>query len=229
MDGRTAVITGVSRGIGAGVARAFAEEGATVVCCARDAEAIESVVAGIEEGGGEAHAMRADVRDEFDLERLMETAARVGDGIDYLIPNAAVYHDTPGETPLAAESYAAFDDTLRTNVRGVFAAVREARPYLNGDARILIPTGSVARDPVPGLGSYAVSKAGAEAVMRGFAVDLDQSVGCLDPGRVATDLSGPSGRDPADVAPMFLWAARLADDDLNGRILGLKEWRKATR
>jgi NAD(P)-dependent dehydrogenase (short-subunit alcohol dehydrogenase family) len=159
----------------------------------------------------------------------METAARVGDGIDHLIPNATVYHDTPGETPLPSDSYAAFDDTLCTNVRGVFAAVREARPHLNGSARILIPTDAVARDPVPGLGSYAVSKAVAEAVMRGFAVELDEPVGCLDPGRVATELSGPSGRDPADVAPMFPWAARLADDELNGRILGLKEWRNATR
>jgi hypothetical protein len=97
----------------------------------------------------------------------METAACVGDGIDHLVPNAGVYHGTPGETPLPSDSYATFDDTLRTNIRGVFAAVREAGPHLNGDARVLIPTESVARDPAPGLGSYAVSKAGAEAVMRG--------------------------------------------------------------
>lgn len=228
MDG-TAVVTGASRGIGEAVARAFAAEGATVVACARDADAVAAVTERIEDEGGEAHPMRADVRDEYDLERLMETAARVGDGIEHVVANAGIYHGTPGETPLAAESYAAFDDTLRTNVRGVYATVREASPHLNEDARILVPTGPIARDPKPGLGSYAVSKAGAEALVRGFAAELEQAVACVDPGQVATDLSGPNGRDPADVAPMFVWAAGLDPAELDGRTLGLKEWRSATR
>jgi 3-oxoacyl-[acyl-carrier protein] reductase len=228
MDG-TAVVTGASRGIGEAVARAFAAEGVTVFACARDADAIETVAEGIENEGGEAHALRADVRDEYDLERLMETATRDGDGIDHVVANAGIYHGTPGETPLAAESYAAFDDTLRTNVRGVYATIREASPHLTEDARVLVPTGAIARDPKPGLGSYAVSKAGAEAVVRGFATEIEQAVACLDPGQVSTELSGPSGRDPTDVAPMFVWAAGLDFAELDGRTLGLKEWRSATR
>lgn len=224
MDGKTAVVTGASRGIGQAVAREFAAAGAMVICCARDGDEIEAF--GDEIGGV---GLRADVRDEYDVERLMETAAREGGKIDVLVPNAAVYHGTPGDTPLDRESYAAFDDTIRTNVRGVFTTVTEAIPHLHEEARILIPTGQIAREPKPGLGSYAVSKAGAEALMRGFATDLDQSVACLDPGQVTTSLSGPAGRDPEEIAPMHRWAASLAPEELNGESIDLRMWKKATR
>ena len=139
-----------------------------------------------------------------------------------------VNHGLPGESPLAEESYTRFDDTMRTNLRGVFATVREALPHLAPDARILVPSGGVARESTPGMGAYAVSKAGAEALVRGFAADIDGSIAVVDPGYVATDLSGGKGHDPADVAPMFVWAARDADD-IDGEVLDLRAWKSATR
>jgi len=230
MDDATAVVTGATRGIGRAVAEEFAAAGAHVVVCARDADEIEAVVDEIESAGRAATGVRADVRDEYDVERLMGTATRVGDGIDHVVACAGVYHGPPGETPIDGEAYSAYDDHLRTNARGVFATLREAAPHLAPDGRALVPTGHVARDGTPGIGSYAVSKAAAEAIARGFAADLDQTVGCVDPGQVATDLSGERGRDPADVAPMFRWAAVEAPaEDLDGSVLGLKEWKRATR
>lgn len=231
MDDTTAVVTGATRGIGRAVAHACAQAGAHVVASARDADEVADVVAEIDDSGGVATGVRADVRDEFDAERLAETAARIGgEGIDFVFPIAGVYHGTPGETPIDAEEYTVYDDHLRTNGRGVFATINEAVPHLTDDARVIVPTGSVARDAKAGLGSYAVSKATAEAIVRAFAVDIEQTVGCVDPGQVATDLSGPGGRDPEDVAPMFRWAAAEADaDELNGQVLGLREWKIATR
>jgi len=230
MDGTSAVVTGASRGIGASVAAQFAAAGADVTCCARTRDAVESVVEGIAADGGEARAVRADVRDEFDVERLMETAAREAGDIDVVVANAAVNHGNAGSSPLHEESYTRFDDTMRTNLRGVFATVREALPHLAADGRILVPSGAVARESTAGMGAYAVSKAGAEALVRGFAADLDQAVGVVDPGYVATDLSGGEGRDPADVAPMFVWAARDADaETVDGEILDLRTWKSATR
>lgn len=231
MNESTAVVTGGTRGIGRQVAGALANDGATVALCGRDAEEIEASVAAIEDEGGEAVGLRADVRDEFDVERLMETAARSGtDGIDVVVANAGVYHGTPGETPLTTESYAAFDDTLRTNCRGAYAAVRESLPHLNDDARILVPTGSIGHETHAGYGSYAVSKAAAEGLVRGFSAELDVPVVGIDPGVVGTEMMGGNGRDPEDVAELFVWAATDANaEDVDGKIIGLKEWRKATR
>ncbi|USZ67496.1 SDR family oxidoreductase [Halorussus salilacus] len=227
MDDYTAVVTGASRGIGEAVARRFAAEGARVVACARDTDALDEAVASID---GEVEAVRADVRDEFDVERLMETAARASaGGLDAVVACAGVYHGDPGETPLPGEAYSAFDDTLRTNVRGVFATVREALPHLADDARVLVPSGGVAREATSGYGSYAVSKAAAEAVVRGFAVDLDLTVGVVDPGVVATDLTGGRGRDPADAADLCYWAATDAPAEaLDGEVVGLGDYRSAT-
>ena len=88
----TAVVTGASRGVGEAVARRFAAEGVHVVLCARTEAEIADVAGDIAESGSEATAMRADVRDEYDVERLMEAAARGGErgGIDCLVANAGV-------------------------------------------------------------------------------------------------------------------------------------------
>jgi NAD(P)-dependent dehydrogenase (short-subunit alcohol dehydrogenase family) len=226
LDDATVVITGGSQGIGAACVGAFAREGATVVTCARAADALEALADEWET----VEPVRADVRDEYDVERLMETAARVGGDVDVVVANAGVNHGTPGEMALHKEPYARFDDTLRTNVRGVFTTVKEAVPHLAADARVLVPSGSVARESKAGMGAYAVSKAGAEALVRGFAADLDQPVGVVDPGLVGTDLTGGQGRDPEDVAPMFLWAATdCPAGDLDGAVVDLRAWKKATR
>ena len=66
--------------------------------------------------------------------------------------------------------------------------------------------------------------------MRGFAVDLEQIVGIVDPGLVATEVTGGQGRAPDDVAPMFLWAATdCLAEDLDGAVVDLRTWKKATR
>ena len=230
MDGETAVITGASRGIGRAVAELFAEAGAHVVICARNRDDVTRVAEEIREDGGAATAMRADVRDEFDVERLMERAAEAGGGeIEYVLANAAVYHGESGETPLPEESYSVFDDTLRTNARGVFTTLTEALPHLASDGRMLVSSGAIARTTYPGYGAYAVSKAAAEAVARGVAADVEQVVGIVDPGQVSTELTGADAYDPADVAPQFKWAATDAPADaVDGEVVDRGDWRKAT-
>jgi 3-oxoacyl-[acyl-carrier protein] reductase len=203
-------------------------------------EAVNSEAAGSDSGegasaeggaGGAAWGDRVDVRDEFDLERFFQRAAREGGPIDVVFANAAVFHGAPGERPTDETSYADYDDTMRTNARGVFATIAEAVPHLADDARVIVPSGSVAHESKAGMGAYAVSKAAAEAVARGFAADLDATVGVVDPGLVATDLTGMErARDPESVAPLFVWAATEAPaEELNGGRLGLREWKQATR
>lgn len=220
----TVVVTGASGGLGAAVSRAFADEGATVVLGGRDRDAIEALA-----GNLDGESLRADARDEYDLERLMEQASRAGgeSGVDVVVPCAAVYHGEAGGTPLGDAAYSAFDDTLRTNVRGVFAAVREALPHMDASGRALLPTASVARDAEPGHGPYAVSKAAVEGAMRQFAADCEQAVGCVDPGPVNTGLHGGGGRAPDKVAGLFTWAASVPEE-LDGAVLDREDWQGAT-
>jgi NAD(P)-dependent dehydrogenase (short-subunit alcohol dehydrogenase family) len=224
----TVLVTGASRGIGAAVAEAFGRAGAHVVVSARDREALEGTARAVERAGGTATARTVDVRDEEAVFLLL--ADTVGDGLDVVVPAAATISGAPGSVPTTEETYEAFDETMATNVRGVFAVCREAVAFMRPDGRILVPSGSVAREPEPGMGAYAVSKAAVEGVARGFAADADQAVGVVDPGLVATDLTGGRGRDPADVAGLFVWAATACPpDELNGGVVGLGDWKRATR
>jgi len=254
----TVAITGATSGIGRAVAEAFVDEGAFVAVSGRDGAAVDRTVAALngegddagdteasEDGDGSdgdeadetaaergtAWGDRVDVRDEFDLERFFERVAREAGPVDVVFANAGVFHGAPGESPADELSYADYDDTMRTNARGVFATITEAVPHLADDARVIVPSGAVAAESKPGMGAYAVSKAAAEAVARGFAADLDATVGVVDPGLVATDLTGKErARDPESVAPLFVWAATEAPaEDLNGDRLGLREWKSATR
>lgn len=235
MDDVTVVVTGAAGGIGAALVREFADAGATVIAAVRTGS--DDRVMPSNDGADGPFAdldgvetVTADVRDEFDAERLLERAARTGGEIDLVIPCAAVFHGEPGEIPLSEESYAAFDDEFRTNARGVFTVVTEALPHLADDARVLVPSGTVATEPSAGYGGYAVSKAAAEAVARGFAADIAQAVGVVDPGVVATDLTGGAGRDPEEVAGMFEWAATVVDaEELNGTRLTFSDWKQSTQ
>ncbi len=232
----TVAITGATSGIGRAVAESFVEAGAFVAVSGRDGDAVDRTVEELNglDGDtdiGRAWGTRVDVRDEFDLERFFERVAREAGPIDVVLANAAVFHGGPGESPTDEVAYSEFDDTMRTNARGVFATIAEALPHLADDARVIVPSGSVAHESKQGMGAYAVSKAAAEAVARGFAADVDATVGVVDPGLVATDLTGMErARDPESVAPLFVWAATEAPAaDLDAGRLGLREWKSATR
>ena len=233
MDDQTVVITGGTRGIGRAVAEGFAEDGAQVVLCGRNHADVYRTVDRLNEStdGERVSGIRADVRDDGDISELIDHAVDRGGEIDVLVANAAVNHGTPGQMPLQEESGSVFRDTMETNVGGVFRTIKAAVPYLAPEARVLIPSGSVAREAKPGMGAYAVSKAGAEALARGFGTDLEQPVCVVDPGLVATELTGvEKARDPDDVAPMFQWAAtEAAPEEINGEIIDLKTWKQSTR
>lgn len=230
MDGKTVVITGASRGIGRAVALDLADAGAHVVICARDADSLGGTADEIREAGGTVTAKRVDVRDEYDVEHLMEVAAAEGGEIDGVVANAGIYHGETGTTPIDEESYTAFDDHMGTNGRGVFATFREVIPHLADDARLVVTSGVVARGGAEGVGSYAVSKAAAEAVARGFAADTDYGVCIVDPGLVNTDLTGTDGRDPAEVAEQFRWVLDEAPpEDLDGDVVDRRTFRNAQK
>jgi len=219
MDDTTVVVTGGTRGIGRACVDAFAERGAHVITCARDSDALHTLADEFD-ADGTLTTRRADVREESDVERLLEAAHREGGALDLVVANAGAYHGDSGETPIDDDTYETFDDHLRTNARSVFATFREALPQLAREARLLALSGRIAREPKAGYGSYAVSKAATEAVVRQFAVDTDRPVATVDPGAVATDLTGGRGTDPERAADLVVWAATEADaETLDGGVV----------
>jgi len=224
----TILVTGASRGIGAAVAAEFAAHERRVILCARSADGLESTADAVSDAGGTPVVAPVDVTDEARVGDVI--ADTVSDTLEVVVPAAAIMPHSPGDRPLEEEEYDEFRRVLDTNLHGLFAVIRESVPLLSADGRVLVPSGSVAREPTAGMGAYGVSKAAAEGLARGFAADLDQTVGVVDPGLVATELTGDSGRDPKDVAGMFRWAATdCPAAELDGAVVGLREWKTATR
>ncbi|WP_350333277.1 SDR family NAD(P)-dependent oxidoreductase [Coralliovum pocilloporae] len=160
LQGKIAIVTGASRGIGEETARALARRGASVVCAARTLEACEALTEEIAMEGGSAHAMRCDIADRSQVEAMIEaTVARYG-RLDILINNAAVI-----------EPITAFEDTdpaewkrcIDINVTGTYYCMRFAMPHFRerGSGTIINISSGAAHAALEGWSAYCTSKAGA--------------------------------------------------------------------
>lgn len=222
------LITGASGGLGTAIAAELATSSREFVLAARSTGALEETKSIVEENGATATIHSIDVQNEDEITAMLEEASV--DTLDLVIPAAAIASPTSGNVPLPDESYNDFQTVWRTNVYGVFATVKESLPYLSESSRVLVPSGTVARKPTEGVGAYGVSKAAAEGLARNFSADISATVGIVDPGLVATEITGGKGRDPEDVAAMFEWAAfECETETLDGSIVGLREWKQAIR
>lgn len=176
LTGRTIFITGASRGIGRAMALRFAAAGANLVLAAKsDSEhatlegTIHSVAAEVEQAGGQALAIRLDVREDETVEQAVEQAARHFGGIDALVNNAsAIYMKPTEDTPLKR-----YDLMMDVNVRGTFSCVRVCAPYLRKSslAHILTlsPPVNMASKWMGVSPAYAASKYGMSILALGFA------------------------------------------------------------
>lgn len=222
----TVVVTGASGGLGSAVAEAFGDRGDAVVLVGRGRERLAATAGAVESGGGTATIAAADVREEDAVFGVFANAAPV----DVLVHCVGIIDGDPGENPLTETTYETFDSVVETNVRGLFATLREGLQFLREDGRVLVPTGRVAREPTAGMGAYGVSKAADAGLVRGFAADAPQTVGLVDPGLVATDLTRGQGKPPDRVAGLFVWAAtECAPGELDGNVVDTKQWKRATR
>jgi 3-oxoacyl-[acyl-carrier protein] reductase len=194
LDGRRALVTGASRGIGAAIVRRLAADGAAVAFTygASAAEA-EKLVAEVAESGGTAVAIQADSGDPDQVARSIdETVAQLG-GLDILVNNAGVLYVGDVES-LTMEQ---FDRLVAVNVRSVFAAIQRAVPHLGTTGRI-VNIGSINADRVPGPGMsiYAMSKAAVAGLTRALARELGPrgiTVNNLQVGPTATDMNPEDG------------------------------------
>src|ERR687893_98692 len=212
LDEKVFAITGASRGIGAATARLLAGEGCRLALGGRDEAALDEVVRGVSEAGGEAVAVGCDVRRYGDCERLVSEAVDRFGGLDGFVANAGV--GAYGE--LLDLSLEQVDDMLDSNARGTVYSVRAALPALLEDGGgDLVVVASVAG--LRGLPNEAVYCASKHAQV-GFAEALDHElrprgvrVTTMCPGGVATEFAFGAGREPGMTGLEMMSSEQVAE------------------
>lgn len=194
LTGKTAVVTGASKGIGAGIAKAFAKDGANVVVnYARGKADAEKVLAEIQKSGGKAITVQADVSRQADVDRLFETAKKTFGSIDILVNNAGVYEFAPIEQ-ITEESYRRMFDL---NVLGTVLSTQAALQSMNGSGGSIINVSSVVSlTPPPATAIYSATKGAVDVITRTLAQELGPRnirVNSLSPGLVETEGTRAAG------------------------------------
>tara|TARA_E500000305_G_scaffold110031_1_gene116687 strand:+ start:674 stop:1378 length:705 start_codon:yes stop_codon:yes gene_type:complete len=205
LDGRIAVITGASRGIGAAVARAFAREGAHVVLVARTVGALEELDDEIRAAGGSASLVPMDLTDYPAIDRLGAALHERYGKIDILVANGGMLGNL---TPVHHYDPKLWEQVIATNLTANQRLVRSLDPLLRqSDAgRAIFVTADAAHGEKPFWGAYAVSKAALEAMVRSYAAENAKSTikaNLLNPGATRTKLrvTAYPGEDQASVKP----------------------------
>jgi 3-oxoacyl-[acyl-carrier protein] reductase len=227
LTNKVAVVTGSSKGIGAGIAKGLAAEGAAVVVnYASSKEGAERVVSEIKAKGGKAVAVHGDVAKAKDVQRLFAETKKAFGRLDVLVNNAGVYEFAPLEQVTEEQFHRLFD----TNVLGLILATQEAARHFGPDGGSVINIGSAASSltpPQPAV--YTATKGAVDAVTRTLAKELGPRkirVNSINPGAVETEgthaagvigsdfLKGleaqtPLGRiaQPSDIAPVAVFLA----------------------
>jgi glucose 1-dehydrogenase len=203
-EDRVAVVTGSTRGIGAGVAKRLAREGARVVVTGRTREAGERTVDAIREVGGEATFVRADMRDRDDIAALFEATVDAYGGVDVLVNNAGVETET-GVTEATAEEW---ELVVETDFRAFWLCAKEAADRMDGGA-IVNTSSNHAFLTMPGMFPYNAVKAGINGMTRAMALDLGPHVrvNTVNPGwiaveRTVSEMSDDRRRELASLHPV---------------------------
>ncbi|NMO55216.1 SDR family oxidoreductase [Actinoplanes sp. TBRC 11911] len=213
LDGKTAVVTGASVGIGLAAVRRFAEEGAFVYMMARRAKELDAAA---DEIGANVAAVAGDVTDLADLDRLYARIVADGRRVDVLFANAG----GGGFVPLAEITEEHLDQLVGLNIRGTLFTVQKALPVLNDGASVILASSIASVQGASGLGVYAASKAAVRSFARTWANELSARhirVNALAPGTTETpaiDAATPEGMSVAEFRQMIaapIPLGRIAD------------------
>jgi NAD(P)-dependent dehydrogenase (short-subunit alcohol dehydrogenase family) len=217
IDGRAALITGGSRGLGAALGRRLARAGARVVLVARGAEELDRVVDAIRSEGGDAHGFAADVGAKEDIHRIAGAAAALAGPLDILVHNASTLGPTPLRLLLDTECED-FGRVLDVNLLGPFRLTRAVvgGMVLRGRGLVLQITSDASVSAYPTWGAYGISKAALDHLGRTWAAELSGTgvrILTVDPGEMRTAMHAEAmpDADPSTLADPDAIAERLVE------------------
>ncbi|HEU5247069.1 MAG TPA: glucose 1-dehydrogenase [Candidatus Udaeobacter sp.] len=204
LKGKVAVVTGASKGIGAGIAKEFAAQGASIVVNYASAKQdADRVVDEISKHGGKAIAIQGNVSNKAEVERLFAEAEKAFGKIDILINNAGVYEFTPLEEVTEQQFNKMFD----TNVLGMLLVTQEALKHFNANGGSIINIGSLASSLTPPTAViYNATKGAVDAITHTLAKELGPRkirVNSINPGMVITEGAVAGGYTEGDMRKMF--------------------------
>ena len=215
LDGKVAIITGASSGIGRAAAELFSAEGASVVLGARRHDELSSLTDAIREKGGKACFLAGDVQDEAYAISLVEVAEQEFDGLDIAFNNAG----TMGAMgPVADVSAKGWHETINTNLTAAFFGAKHQLPAMErrGSGSLIFTTSFVGVSRgISGMAAYAASKAGLVGLTQSLATEYGEKsirVNALVPGGTLTDMA-PDTKEGCDFAASTHAMKRLANPE----------------
>jgi len=235
LEGKAALITGASQGLGRALALAFAREGARVAINSRSEESIRPVAEEAESLGAEVVALAADVSRGADVEKLVGAAAERFGKIDVLVNNAGVLGPRVGIEEYPENEWRRVIDA---NLTGLFLVTKAAIPHMPEGGSILNVVSGVSVEGRAGWGAYSVSKFGVEGLTQVLAAELEERrirVNAVDPGGMRTEMRAaaypeedPTTRIiPEENTDVFLYLASDESRGVTGRRFKAQEFRKA--
>ena len=228
---KIAVITGGGRGIGKAIAMAYAREGAKLVLCARTVSELEQTVAEIRQLKTDAQGWVCDVSDEQAVKGFISNAQKKFGRIDALINNAGVMTRPVPITELEVKKW---DYTIAVNLRGPFLVTQVVLPIMmkQKSGSIINVSSSIGRSAYANFIAYATSKWGLEGFTQTLAAETRSSnirVNSVEPGYVATKLTGYHGSKPESVTEVFVYLASDESKGITGKMLSSSGWKSQIR
>ncbi len=239
LEGKVAIITGASKGIGEGIAWAYTREGARVVLSSRKPDELEQVASQIRSEGGEALALAAHMGEADQVRALVEQTVERWGSVDIAVNNAAT---NPHFGPLLTADEGQVDKIIDVNLKGYFRLCKQVEPIMRakGGGKIINVASIAGLRPAMNMGVYSISKAGVIMLTQVLARELGSvniQVNAIAPGLIRTkfsralwenaslvemvEASTPSGRlgEVADVVGAAVFLASAAADYITGEVI----------
>lgn len=228
---KVAVITGAGRGIGKAVAAAYGRAGANLALCARTASELDQTVAELRAFKVEVHGWVCDVSLEEPVREFVGAAHKKFGRIDVLVNNAGVMTRPVPMTELDIKKW---DYTMAVNLRGPFLITRAVLPIMTKQksGSIINVSSMIGRGAYANFIAYATSKWGLEGFTQTLAAEARSSnirVNSVEPGYVATKLTGFSGSKPESVTDVFVYLASDESKSITGKMLSSSGWKSQLR